>query len=368
MLLASLLLASLLTGCTQDYELAPEPVDVDPGEVTACDFTRVVDVAGRATDFYAYDCNPVFSTTGEDWAASVDTTAFAVTEVLGHPFYQLWYTGVPDADSYGDYGLGYALSAEGTDWEPVPANPLLTEPAADQWDSSGMDGMQVLWDSALGKYLMLYQGYNLDRNRWGLGVATSSDGQAWKRLPSNPVLDLTAPGPDDVVGYCWPLGLTMGDVTGYTGYIAGYDSQTGPCQVYTMAGADAETWTPSSRLVLPAGERGTWDDEGTISLAIAEQGGEDLLFYVGFGDWVDFTTYRTSSRQYVGWARRDGGEWVKDPDPLPLNQTAEGEVSAIAAQKIGDRVHLWITDTWGDESAVGYFLYDPTRAAAEDAE
>ncbi len=61
---STLILALVLTGCPSDYEVIPAPPDVDPGEVTECDFSRVLD-----TDFYSYDCNPVFTTSGEAWAS-----------------------------------------------------------------------------------------------------------------------------------------------------------------------------------------------------------------------------------------------------------------------------------------------------------
>ena len=344
----------LLAGCQQEYDVTPRPPEVDPGSVTDCDFTRVGD-----TDFYEYDCNPVFTTTGEDWAPDIGTTAFAVTEVLGHPFYQMWYQGVTDED-FGDYGLGYAVSAEGTDWDPSPANPLLTESDEDAFDTSTMDSLQVVWDPETDQYVMLYQGINIPQNIWGLGVATSPDGQDWTRLADNPILDLTAPS-GNVVGYCWPLGLTLREGSGFEGYIAGYDRDGGPCQVYKIDADNVRDWAPGDVPVLPAGESGEWDDQGTISLAIASLSDSRYMFYVGFGDWEEHPGYRNSSAMYLGWATSFDGQWIKARDPLPLNRTEAGEISAVAAVAIGDRIHLWITDDYDGVQAVGYFLYDPTR-------
>lgn len=345
----------LLAGCQQEYEVVAKPPEVDPGSVTDCDFTRVGD-----TDFYEYDCNPVFTTTGENWARDIGTTAFAVTEVLGHPFYQMWYQGVPDNTQYGDYGLGYAVSAEGTQWEPSPANPLLTESNANAFDASSMDAMQVVWDPETEQYVMLYQGVNIPDNKWGLGVATSPDGQDWTRLESNPIFDLTKPQ-GDVQGYCWPLGLTLGEKSGFEGYIAGYDRNNGPCQVYKIDADNIRDWEPGDVPALEAGESGDWDDQGMISLAIASLSESRYMFYVGFGDWEDHPGYRTSSKQYLGWATRSNDGWVKARDPLPLNRTQKGDVGAVAAVTIGPRIHLWITDDYDGVQAVGYFLYDPTR-------
>lgn len=66
----------------------------------------------------------------------------------------------------------------------------------------------------------------------------------------------------------------------------------------------------------------------------------------------------------------DQGEWVKEDGPLPLNLTEDGDVSGVEALRVGNRIHLWITDLYevdGEEKqAIGYFLYDPDFAAEED--
>jgi hypothetical protein len=143
-----LLTLVFLAGCVSDYEVHA-PVDVDPADVTDCGFTQV-----EETDFYRYDCNPVFTTTGESWAPNVGHTAFHVTSVLGHPFYQLWYVGVQNANEFGDYALGYAVSDAGTDWESSPANPLFNNPTGNKaWDKDAMDAMQVLWDPDTSQYV-----------------------------------------------------------------------------------------------------------------------------------------------------------------------------------------------------------------------
>jgi hypothetical protein len=347
-----------LLACNSDYEVIPGPVDVDPGTITECDFTAV------DGPWYEYDCNPVFTTTGEAWAPTIGSTTFTVAPVAGHPFYQLWYVGIPSEDETEDYALGYAISAEGTDWTPHPGNPLMEHPGGGAWDKSGMDALQVIWDPGTDQYLMLYQGYNLDSSDWGLGVATSTDGRTWSRFPQNPVLDLTT-GKGDVVGWCWPLGLEMGQVAGYQGYIAGYRSANGPCEVFGLGGSSIGDWRPSDDLVLKAGDDGEWDDQGAISLAIAELEGERHLFYVGFGDWEDFGTYRTTRGQYLGHAVEEGGRWVRDGEPVPIHRTDDGLVSAVAAHTVGDRIHVWVTDDYDGVSAVGYFLYDPHREEAQ---
>jgi len=353
--------------CAPDYALTGQQPDVDPADVTDCGFTQVVDDEGEVTNFWAYDCNPVFTTTGEDWAPTIDNSAFLVTEVLGHPFYQLWYTGVEDSSNPDGWKLGYAVSAEGTDWVSSGENPLLASVDGD-WDASSMDAMQVVWDPDTSQYVMIYQGLNYDENNLAIGVLSSPDGVAWERLPQNPVYDLMQPA-EGLDGWCWPLGLDLGPVAGYTGYLAGYDARANTCSAYQLNASDLTSWSPSSTSVFPAGDPGAWDDMGQVSLSTASLDGADYLFYVGFGDWETQGQYQVSQHQFLGMAEKNsGGQWVRRPNKIPVNNTSEGSIGAVAARTVGSRVHLWVNDEWDGQTGVGYFIYDPLGTMAQDAQ
>ena len=352
---------ALMAACVSDYEVVQRH-DVDPGEVTECDFTRVGE-----TEFYEYDCNPVFTTTDEGWAPEVGNTAFNVTSVVGHPFYQMWYVGVPDSESHGEYGLGYAVSADGTEWEAYTGNPLFSQPAQNAWNASMIDAVKVVWDPSTAQYVMVYQGLNINTNSWGIGVATSSDGRGWSHLSSNPVIDLTQ-SVGNVKGFCWPLGVGLGQVAGFSGYVSGYTRQNGPCEAFSFVGSDVANWNATPNLVLAAGAQGEFDDEGFLSLATAELDGKHYMFYAGFGGWVNAGSYRYTAEHFFGMATSsDGTNWTKEGGVIPLNQTAKGDVTSVAAHTVGPRIHLWVTDEYEDGAGVGYFLFDPERAAAEDA-
>jgi len=366
----------LLAACAPDYNMTPAPPDVDPGDVMACPFSQVGD-----TDFYAYDCNPVFTTSSEEWAPTIGSAAFAVTRVLDYPFYQIWYSGMQvdgmGAEQMGTYGIGYGVSANGTDWETNPSNPLMAVPTqTTAWDYSNMDALQVLWDPSTSQYVMLYQGYNINNPRnsiWGMGVATSPDGVVWDKLASNPVIDLTTSGVAGVQGWCWPLGLSLGQTAGYTGYIGGYARANGACQVYSFRSADVATWTPKAEVVLPAGQMNAWDDQGAVSLSVAELEGTYYMFYAGFGDWdTSQPGVRMSKNHYFGVATSpDGENWTKWPDYVPLNRTPEGSVQAIHAYTMDKRILIWVDDDYSDlgfGQAVGYFMYDPHRGETDTGE
>lgn len=349
----------LLAACT-DYNLVAGPVDVDPGEVTECGFTRV-----ETTAYYRYDCNPVFTTTAESWAPDIGGTAFAVTEVLDHPFYQLWYVGVPDDDSY---RLGYAVSAEGTDWEPHPDNPGLSNADAMDFDRTVFQAPQAEWDPDSRRYVILYGGLDLSstRSAGGIGVVTSMDGESWARAAGNPVLPLSPTGVAGAQSWCWPLDLNLREGGGFSGYLAGAN-RDGACEAWSFEADTLDAIEVENQRAFAAGSAGAWDDEGLISLNTARLGGQEHLFYVGFGDWDDRGSYRVAQHAFLGEAERDAdGRWNRNPEPVPLNMTDYGEVSAVAAVTVGERVALWVTDRYDDASAVGYFLYDPRRAAEED--
>lgn len=350
----------LVVGCAPDYEVVPKPVDVNPGDVTECGFTRV-----EGTAFYAYDCNPVFDTTGEDWAPSVGSVAFNVTYVMDHPFYQLWYVAYDETQEH--YGLGYAISSNGTDWEPHDANPLLTEEGADDFERDVMQANQVVWDPLQDKYVMIYSGLDLSGGSdGGTGVVTSPDGVSWTRIDANPVLNANRTGVDGVEGWCWPLDINLGSVAGYTGYMAG-SGRRGACEGYRFDASRPDLWDIDPVVAFPAGDEGEWDDEGLISLNEAILGDTHYLFYVGFGAWTNQGSVRVATNAYLGMATSSHGRtWTKDPTPIPVNTTEDGQVSAVGAVTVGSRIHLWVTDQYDDHSAVGYFLYDPEAAAAED--
>ena len=357
-----LAVALALAACKNDYEIHPEPVDVDPGDVTDCAFSRIDD-----TDFYAYDCNPVFTTTGEDWAPYVGSTAFSVTYVMDHPFYQLWYVAYDDDDSY---AMGYAVSSNGTDWEPYEGNPVLTQDGAKGFERDVMQANQVVWDPDIRKYVMMYSGLDLTNGSdGGTGILTSPDGADWDRIDANPVLWANDTDTEGVTGFCWPLDINLSPNTGYTGFIAGTRGRSGPCEGYKLEGGAPSDWLVEEGVAFAAGDDGDWDDEGLISLNEAELAGDYHLFYVGFGDWTNNGSVRTATNSFLGWARsEDGDDWDREPEPVPLNQTEEGEISAVGAVTVGSRIHLWVTDNYDGTTGVGLFLYDPEAAAEEDAQ
>jgi len=157
--------------------------------------------------------------------------------------------------------------------------------------------------------------------------------------------------------------VTANDGGGFTGYLAAKSAiDDEACQIYPAHSDDLSEWTVLDRPVVQ-GNQDDYDFMGAVSADIVELGGIQYLFYVGFAEWEDHIGYRTSSRHSLSLATSDNGlSWKKHgSNPMPVNRTTAGEISAVAAQVVGKRIHLWVTDYYPklDRWAVGYYLYEP---------
>ena len=155
------------------------------------------------------------------------------------------------------------------------------------------------------------------------------------------------------------------------------------CHMYSADALDLDTWVMNDEAPILRGGPEEYDAGGISSAAVVELEGVFYMFYVGFEEWRDNPEYEgviSASKLTLNLATStDGGEtWIKDADnPLPVNLTSPGEVSAVGAQVIGDRIHFWVTDQYtieeedGDapstpedlanqvRSAIGYFYFEP---------
>ena len=164
------------------------------------------------------------------------------------------------------------------------------------------------------------------------------------------VIDLTQPT-DDVMGYCWPLGLS-------TPHLAGYATPNGPCEAFRINGINVGTWQATDSRVLRAGAKGEFDDQGFVSLATAELDGTHYMFYVEGAEQL-----QGDQEPFLGNGDLRGRHQLdQDGEKIPVHMTQQGMVTAVAAHTVGDRIHLWITDEYDGASGVGYFLFDPNRS------
>ncbi len=95
--------------------------------------------------------------------------------------YHMWYTG----QAKGHSKIGYAKSPDGIHWTRQSDKPVL-EPSVG-WEGVAVMCPHVLWDKETRKWKMWYSaGTQYEPN--AIGYATSADGLAWEKYPSNPVL------------------------------------------------------------------------------------------------------------------------------------------------------------------------------------
>ncbi len=334
-----------------------------------CSFTPV-----SGTKIASYDCNPVLQNTGEAWGGDIGSVGFYSSESRGH---QLWYTSSPEDSSLGndnEYGMGFATSRNGSDWTLYENNPIL-ERDPDAWDKDSLAGQVIIWDENNEQYVMAYQGITIgtgemdpntlevDNGTFGLGIATSTDGLEWNKSPNNPVINFT----EDfdifsgaTINPCWPLTITLNNTGSFSGYIAATSTVTGSdqCNIYAMNSQDAETWSieDTAPIFLDEAE---YDSKGFASASVIEYEGTLYMFYIGFTEWIENTGYRSASNMSLNLATStdNGTTWIRDPEN-PIAITTD-TVNNVSAQLVGNRIHLWISDDYNGEQAIGYFFFNP---------
>jgi hypothetical protein len=351
-------LLSITTACQNEQQFLSSTVDVHPEEVTECGFTPI-----PGTKMSRYDCNPVFSGTGEDWAPDLVSVGYHAQMVMGHPFYQIWYSAA-DPGTESGHSLGHAISSNGTTWQTHEANPLLEEPVKGGWDKDQMSTIKPVWDAKRQRYFLMYQGINYPKGKVKLGLLESQDGISWAPSEHSPLLDLSEPVEN--TAYCWPLSLGQAQDQ-FQGLLAGYDISSGEmrCAIYGFRTDNFAQITMGTKPLLEAGPK-RYDKAGFTSAAAVEFDGTQYLFYTGFRRWSEADEYGFVSAQErkLGLATStDGVTWTKDPNnPIPVHHEYEGYLGNVNAQRVGSRIHLWISDYYPEteSSAVGYFIYEPT--------
>jgi hypothetical protein len=94
--------------------------------------------------------------------------------------------------SSGEWSIGYATSLDGINWSIDAASPIMTKGAVGTFEETGVGEPVVVYDG--NAYHMLYTGYAPPGLTGRIGYARSTDGLAWLRSPSNPVLNLGPSG------------------------------------------------------------------------------------------------------------------------------------------------------------------------------
>jgi predicted GH43/DUF377 family glycosyl hydrolase len=181
-----------------------------------------------------------------------------------------------------------------TTWTRHPGNPILT--SSMPYDTNDNHQPHVL--RAGGTYMMYYTCSSGGGFRTAL--ATSTDGIAWTKHPSNPVL--VGSGYD---GYAAMDASVILDGATFKMWYTGYDASMGTSVIAYATSADGVSWTRVG-VVLNKGGGGEWDSSYISDPAVIKDGATYRMWYMGSNDGG--STYR------FGYATSpDGTTWTKHP-------------------------------------------------------
>ena len=123
----------------------------------------------------------------------------------------------------------------------------------------------------------------------------------------------------------------------------------------------------SSAPVLAGGD--DYDVYGMTGASVVEFNDVLYMFYIGAEAWETVLGgARKPVRETLNLATSTTGiTWTKHPgNPLNVDLGGRKELGSVAAQVVGDTIHLWLTDNYADptigeaeRSAVGYYLFNP---------
>jgi hypothetical protein len=166
--------------------------------------------------WYRYTGNPLWQGgRGRPYVMKSGSAYWLYCVSVGAPFNYYLYTGTTE----------YSLASAGV---------MFTTGTTGQWDNAALGNLCV-WQEDSTHWYLLYEAYKAG-TQWKIGLATSSDGKAWTKYASNPVIDRganCAGGPYclkyNSKYYCWYQGST--------------NSSAYPTQLYRAESTDLHTWT-----------------------------------------------------------------------------------------------------------------------------
>ena len=271
-------------------------------------FMPVQQDAGAAapspTKWSRYESNPVLSPgSGGVWDSD-GSWMYTGSVMKDGDELRLYYAGYDGAHQK----IGLATSTDGKSWTKYASNPILGLGASGAWDDVHVAGPYVMKDGST--YKMWFHGY--DGSHWNTGYATSSDGKAWTKYASNPVLKLGANGDWDDNHAALPCVLKDGG--GYRMWYNGEDHTHN--RIGYAVSADGISWTKSgANPVLNLGDSGDWDDYGVTSPCVLNVSGTFRMFFSGY----------SGANWNIGYATSDDGvSWTKYAGNPILKNTGNG--------------------------------------------
>ena len=214
-----------------------------------------------------YNRNPVLSA-----GSGFDQSDIWLSVVLKDAGYSMYYSGSDGSR----WRVGLATSTDGIHWAKNSANPILSTGSQGSWDDNGVWGVSVLKVEP-GSYRMWYSGKSSTDGKTRIGYATSPDGVTWTKYSGNPVLSPVAGWESQGV---YVPRVVSSNGTYHMFYLG--NPGTTRTQIGYAYSSDGIAWTKySSNPVLTAGSPGQWDQTGLIDHAVTLKGSTLTIWYGG---------------------------------------------------------------------------------------
>lgn len=215
--------------------------------------------------------NKAFSSTEREQLRVYLAAAFNLPTVA-----EAQYLGAFNGEGSGSYKIGVAVGNSPYGMRKYPANPVLTVGAGGTFDDIFIKDPCLLKVGST--YYLYYSGW--DGAAWaGIGLATSTDRVTWAKSGSNPVLTGTA-ATWDSGGPIFPwVVYDAGDADATRRWKMWYQSGSSIGYAYS---SDGLAWTKyASNPVIQVGAGGTYDDVNCEMGCAIKQGATWYLFYAG---------------------------------------------------------------------------------------
>jgi predicted GH43/DUF377 family glycosyl hydrolase len=232
------------------------------GSGTSFVISRAISLDGQ--EWYAGMKNPAYRVA----SGGFDNLVRAPRVIRDHQGYKMYYTG----QNGNSYGIGLATSSDGKTWQRASTTPVLHPDTAGSWDFQSQAFCDVYYDDTT--YYMWFAGG--DGVHGAIGLAKSSDGISWTRVPGNPVFTPSTSG--------WDSGYVSGPNVvrvGKTFYMF-YGGTTNPATVKFAIGLatsqDGIHWTRvGTAPVLSVGSG--WDGGAMGNLSVLYRNGTFEMWY-----------------------------------------------------------------------------------------
>jgi predicted GH43/DUF377 family glycosyl hydrolase len=278
-----------------------------------------------------YPANPIFSRTKSP-TSPLGTMQAKV--LLENGTYKMWYTNLYNSAVN---NIGYAESTNGVIWHSVSDQPVLAVGDSGTWDSQSVQVGAII---KIGNtYKMYYTGYSDQYEHWHIGMAVSSDGINWTKVPS-PVVYGTdneyRVHVDEVIQVNNQYYMYYSIISPYT-----YSNSIG-----LAISPDGRNWTKySGNPVLSSSC--AWENSGVYFPSIIYDGN------------VFKMAYMNSTSNALGFATStDGIKWNKDSDnpfftATESNGNWTSEVAYPFFRKFNNKYYIYYTGKYNGSDAIG---------------